>query len=103
MTAATPPDRTGAPTTVTRQDDRFVIEVDGRSVGLADFHDRDGKRVFPHTEVLAQFQGRGLATILVAEALRATRAEGLRIVPTCWMVAEYIDKNPEYADITDRG
>jgi predicted GNAT family acetyltransferase len=102
MTSATPPDRTGAPTTVTRQADRFVIEVDGRTVGLADFHDRDGKRVFPHTEVLAQFQGRGLATILVAEALRATRAEGLRIVPTCWMVAEYIDKNPEYADITDR-
>ncbi|WP_394813105.1 N-acetyltransferase, partial [Streptomyces boetiae] len=27
---------------------------------------------------------------------------GLRIVPTCWMVAEYIDKHPEYADITDR-
>ena len=38
----------------------------------------------------------------VAEALRATRAEGLRIVPTCWMVAEYIDKHPEYAHITDR-
>jgi len=52
--------------------------------------------------VLREFQGRGLATILVAEALRATKAEGLRIVPTCWMVAEYIDKNPEYADITDR-
>ena len=49
-----------------------------------------------------EFQGRGLATILVAEALRATRAEGFRIVPTCWMVAEYIDKHPEYADITDR-
>ena len=37
-----------------------------------------------------------------AAALRAPRAEGFRIVPTCWMVAEYIDKHPEYADITDR-
>ncbi|WP_235738409.1 N-acetyltransferase, partial [Mycolicibacterium austroafricanum] len=36
------------------------------------------KRVFPHTEVLPQFQGRGLATILVAEALRFTQVEGLR-------------------------
>ena len=102
MSSETPPDRTGAATTVTRQAGHFVIEVDGRAVGLADFHDRDGRRVFPHTEVQPEFQGRGLATILVAEALRATRAEGLRIVPTCWMVAEYIDKNPEYADITDR-
>jgi predicted GNAT family acetyltransferase len=102
MSAATPPDRTGAATTVTREPGRFVIEVDGRAVGLADYHDNDGRRVFPHTEVSPQFQGRGLATILVAEALRVTRDEGLRIVPTCWMVAEYIDKHPEYADITDR-
>ncbi|BBY75764.1 N-acetyltransferase [Mycolicibacterium parafortuitum] len=102
MSSDTPPDRTGAATTVTQQPGQFVIEVEGRAVGLADYHDRDGQRVFPHTEVLPQFQGRGLATILVAEALRVTRAEGLRIVPTCWMVAEYIDKNPEYADITDR-
>lgn len=98
----TPPDRTGAATTVSREPGRFVIAVEGRTVGLADFHDGDGRRVFPHTEVNPEFQGRGLATILVAEALRATRAEGFRIVPTCWMVAEYIDKHPEYADITDR-
>ena len=102
MSSDTPPDRTGAATTVTQKPGQFVIEVEGRAGGLADYHDRDGQRVFPHTEVLPQFQGRGLATILVAEALRVTRAEGLRIVPTCWMVAEYIDKNPEYADITDR-
>lgn len=102
MSSETPPDRTGAATTVTKQPGRFIIEVDDRIVGLADFHDGDGRRVFPHTEVLREFQGRGLATILVAEALRATKAEGLRILPTCWMVAEYIDKNPEYADITDR-
>lgn len=102
MSSETPPDRTGAATTVTHEPGRFLIAVEGRTVGLADYHDHDGCRVFPHTEVSPQFQGRGLATILVAEALRATRAEGLRIVPTCWMVAEYIDKNPEYTDITDR-
>lgn len=106
MSSETPPDRTGAATTVTREPGRFVIAVEGRTVGLADFYDDlssgTGKRLFPHTEVSPQFQGRGLATILVAEALRVTRSEGLRIVPTCWMVAEYIDKHPEYAEITDR-
>ena len=57
-------------------------------------------RVFPHTEVDSSYQGRGLATILVREALTATRAAGLRVVPQCWMVAEFIEKNPEFADMT---
>ncbi|MGV9803475.1 GNAT family N-acetyltransferase [Mycobacterium sp. NPDC003449] len=101
MSSETPRDRTGAATTVTEHPDRFTIEVDGTTVGLADYQDRDGRRIFPHTEVQPAYRGRGLATLLIAEALRRTRSAGLRIVPTCWMVAEYIDKHPEYADITD--
>lgn len=93
-------DRTGAPTEVVAESDRFTISVDGQQVGLADFYDRDGVRVFPHTEVDPSYQGRGLATILVREALTATRAAGLRVVPQCWMVAEFIEKNPEFADMT---
>ena len=30
-----------------------------------------------------------------------TRKAGLRIVPACSMVADYIDKHPEFADLTD--
>ena len=41
------------------------------------------------------------ATILVAEALDATRAAGLRIVPECSMVSGYIAKHPEYAPLVD--
>ena len=98
-------DRTGAHTTVTAEPDRFSIAVDGRTVGFADFIDRitdqGGQRVFPHTVTDPAFQGRGLATILVREALEATRGTGLRVVPQCWMVAEFIDKNPEFADLLD--
>lgn len=95
-------DRTGAPTQVTAEADRFSISVDGNTVGYADFVDRDDQRVFPHTVTDPDFQGRGLATILVREALEATRAAGLRVVPQCWMVAEFIDKNPEFADLLDK-
>lgn len=94
-------DKTGAPATVTAEPGRFTIAVDGRTVGLADYVDRGGRRIFPHTEIEPAFEGRGLGTILVAEALRATKEEGLRIVPTCSMVAHYVDKHPEYADLTD--
>lgn len=94
-------DKTGAPTTVAAESNRFTIAVDGQSVGLTEFSDRDGQRVFTHTEVADDFEGRGLATILIGEALEATRDAGLRIVPVCKMVASYIDKHDEFSDVVD--
>jgi uncharacterized protein len=94
-------DKTGAPTTVSAESDRFSISVEGQQVGLAEYIDRDGQRVFTHTEVADDFEGRGLATILVDEALRATRDTGLRIVAVCPMVAAYIEKHHEFDDVVD--
>ncbi|KUI26363.1 acetyltransferase [Mycobacterium sp. IS-1742] len=94
-------DKTGAPTTVNAEADRFTIGVEGQTVGFAEFTDRDGQRVFTHTEVDGRFEGRGLATILVAEALQQTRSAGKRIVPECKLVANYVEKHDEYADIVD--
>lgn len=94
-------DKTGAPTTVGAEPDRFTIGVEGGTVGFAEFADHDGKRIFTHTEVESEFEGRGLATILVEEALQQTRDAGLRIVPACALVANYVEKHDEYADIVD--
>ncbi|MEW5811876.1 MAG: GNAT family N-acetyltransferase [Actinomycetota bacterium] len=94
-------DKTGAPTEVAAESDRFTISVDGRQAGFTEFVDHDGQRIFPHTVVDDEFTGRGLATILIREALEATRDAGLRIVPVCSMVAGFIDKNPEFSDIAD--
>ena len=87
---------------MTQEDDRFTIAVDGKTVGLTAFADRDGQRVFFHTEVDEAFGGRGLATIVIAEALAATRDEGLRIVPVCPTVVAYVKKHDEFADVVDR-
>jgi len=94
-------DKTGAPTTITAESDRFTIAVDGRVVGFTEFVDRDGQRVFVHTEMADEFEGRGLATILVTEALQATRDAGLRIVAVCPMVAEFVEKHHEFDDVVD--
>jgi predicted GNAT family acetyltransferase len=94
-------DKTGATTTVNAEADRFTIGVEGQTVGFAEFTEREGRRVFTHTEVDEQFEGRGLATILVGEALQQTRSEGKRIVPECELVASYVEKHDEYADIVD--
>lgn len=95
-------DKTGASVTVDKDTDRFSIAVEGKPVGLTAFGDRDGQRVFYHTEVDDAFGGRGLGTIVIAEALAATRAEGLRIVPVCPMVAAYVRKHEDLNDIVDR-
>jgi predicted GNAT family acetyltransferase len=94
-------DKTGAPTTVTPESDRFTIAVEDQPVGFTEFADLDRQRVFTHTEVADEFEGRGLATILVNEALQATRDAGLRIVAVCPMVAAYIDKHHEFDDVVD--
>ena len=95
-------DKTGAPTTVSQESDRFTISVDGQQVGFTEYVDRDGQRIFPHTEVRDDFGGRGLGTIVIGEALQATRDAGLRIVPVCPMVAAYVKKHSEFADVVDR-
>jgi uncharacterized protein len=94
-------DKTGAPTTVTAGQQTYTIAVDGQTVGHADFADRDDQRVFYHTVVDSEFGGRGLATILIEEALHATRDEGKRVVPVCSMVETVLKKHPEFDDITD--
>jgi predicted GNAT family acetyltransferase len=94
-------DKTGAPTTVTAEGDRFSISVEGQAVGFAEFAERDGKRIFTHTEVSDEFEGRGLATILIGEALQQTRDSGERIVAVCPMVANYVEKHDEFADAVD--
>ena len=95
-------DKTGAPTTVTAGTDRYTIAVEGHEVGHTEFIDRDTQRVFTHTEVDRNYEGRGLATILVAEALQETRDAGLRIVANCPMVANYVEKHDEFKDAVDK-
>ena len=97
-----PTDKTGAEATVSAAEGKYTIAVAGETVGLAAVADRDNQRIFYHTEVEERFGGRGLATILVAEALAATRTDGKRVVPVCPMVAAFIKKHPEFNDITDK-
>lgn len=95
-------DKTGTPVAVEKEAKSFTVSVDGKKVGLTAFADHDGQRVFPHTEVDEEFGGRGLATVLIGEALAITRADGLRIVPICPTVKAYVAKHPEFEDIADR-
>lgn len=88
--------------TVNRQSepDRFEITVEEGVAGFAQFLDRGDRRIFFHTEIGEEFGGRGLASTVVAEALAATRSQGLTVVPVCSYVASWLEKHPGYEDIT---
>lgn len=81
---------------------RYVITLAGRQVGLAAYLDAGEQRIFYHTEIDDEFSGRGLAGRLVGTALTETRAAGKRIVPVCPYVARYVESHHDFDDALDR-
>lgn len=78
---------------------RYELAIGGQRIGVADYRDAGAVREIHHTGVDPNWTGRGLATQLVAFALRDIRARGMLVRPTCSMVAAYIDKHPEDAEL----
>ena len=77
---------------------RYELKVDGR-LAIAEYRDTPAAMVFTHTEVPAEFQGRGIATRLVRAALDDARMRGRKVVPRCWFVASFIASHREYRDL----
>ncbi len=78
---------------------RYEILVGDEVAGYAEYRPGAGTRDFDHTVTLPQFRGRGLAAVLVRDALDDTRAAGLSIVPSCSYVRHFVDTNPDYQDL----
>ncbi len=78
---------------------RYELLDDGEQVGFADYHVDGDLVVLPHTVIDPSRRGEGLAAQLVSAALDDIRADGRSVVASCWYVAEYIDRHPEYADL----
>lgn len=76
--------------------DRFEVSSDGAVAGFAQFVDHDGRRVFFHTEIGEEFGGQGLAGTVVEAAVRATRDEGLTVVPVCSYVTKWLTKHTDH-------
>lgn len=79
--------------------ERYLITVDGRDAGYADYIQGDGVRDFHHTVIDPEFRGQGLSKPLIQAALDDTRAAGDKVHPLCSAVAGFIEKHPEYRDL----
>jgi len=76
---------------------RHRYELDaGGGTAIAEYYERNGARIFTHTEVPRQSEGRGVGRKLVHAALADTKRAGLKIVPACSFVVAFVAHHPEY-------
>lgn len=102
-------DRTGATVSIALDETRTVSAYtvsleDGTLAGRADYTDpqgSEGERIFFHTEVAEEFGGRGLAGLLVREALADSIRKDLTVVPVCPLFAKHLEKHGD--DFTGDG
>lgn len=97
-------DRSGEPVTIRFHESRpvgayTVHLVDGTLAGRADFvdaphpdADAHAERIFFHTEVDEEYGGRGLAKLLVREALADSIRRNLTVVPVCPLFASQLQE-----------
>lgn len=78
---------------------RYEVVVDGTLAGFAVYRMQPGLIALVHTEVADEFEGHGVGSILVREALEDARARGFDVVPSCPFVASFIDQHREYLDL----
>ena len=83
--------------------DRYTISVRGEVVGLAAYRDREGVRVFTHTEVNDAYEGQGLASRLVAFAVADVEDRGLTMAPRCPYVRSWLERHPGHEAVVADG
>lgn len=78
-------------------EERYDLLVDGELAGMAEYRDREGRRIFFHTEVDDAYAGRGLGNRLARGVLDDALARGLRVVPRCPFIRAWLERHPDYA------
>ena len=82
---------------------RFEVLVDGRVAGFAEYRRTSSSVSFTHTVVDAEFEGRGLGSVLARGALDASREAGLAVLPFCPFIRGSVERHPAYLDLVPAG
>ncbi|MCH9816364.1 MAG: N-acetyltransferase [Actinomycetia bacterium] len=79
----------------------FSATLDGQDAGRLVYtpHKSRSEWVAYSTSVSPMFEGRGVGSALTLAAVEAAQAQQVKIVPTCWFVAGWLDRHSEFADV----
>jgi predicted GNAT family acetyltransferase len=99
--SAQDPERPDRPVVTDNADRRrYEARITGQLAGFADYRVTDQTVVFTHTEVQPEFEGRGVGSALVRQALDDVRRDGThRVQVLCPFVQGWIDRHPDYTDL----
>jgi len=78
---------------------RYEAVVDGELAGFAAYHTQPGLLEFVHTEVKDAFEGHGVGSMLIREALDDARRRGFEVLPFCPFVNSFIAEHREFVDL----
>ena len=78
---------------------RFELDTDGHTA-FSEYKRGNGVLTIMHTEVPKELGGRGIGSTLIRGVLDTTRAQGLKVKPLCPFAKAYVERHPEYADLT---
>lgn len=100
FTVADEPDQAPA---VTRNDEKsqYEIRIGNTIAGYSAFRSRPGRVAFTHTVVDPGFEGQGLGSTLVRDALTDVAARGETIVPLCPFVQAWLKRHPDFEGSVD--
>jgi predicted GNAT family acetyltransferase len=101
--AARPPSRTStdldAKVRENPKEHRFEGAIHDNAIAAAYYRTEDGKLVFIHTEVPAEFSGQGIATELARGTFELLRQSGRKAILTCPFMVQFANAHPEYTDV----
>jgi uncharacterized protein len=80
-------------------EERYEAAVDGALAGFAEYRHKPGLIAFVHTEVDPAFEGHGVASTLIHDALEDARHRRLAVLPFCPFVNAYIQRHREYVEL----
>ena len=78
---------------------RYEAFVDGALAGFAAYRTQPGLVAFVHTEVEDPFEGHGIGSMLIREALEDARRRGFEVLPFCPFVNSFIAEHREFVEL----
>jgi predicted GNAT family acetyltransferase len=86
-----------------REDEhRFVARLEGAEAYLLYRPAGAGVLEYASTYTPPHLRQRHVASAIVRHALEYARDNGVKVIPSCWFVAGYIQRHPEYGEIVER-